>query len=177
MTDPDARFRTALAHVLRWEGGFIDHPADPGGATNHGVTLATLGDWRGRPQTRDDVRALTPDEAAAIYRARYWDRCRCAELPEGLDLLVFNGAVNHGPGQSVRMLQQALGVAADGLIGPVTFAAANSADASEAITETAARRMVFYGGLSTFRTFGLGWSRRLMDTVRAGLGLPASLAA
>jgi lysozyme family protein len=171
------RFQTALAHVIKWEGGFVDHPDDPGGATNHGITLATLRAWRGEAVTAQDVRELSRDEAAAIYRARYWDRCRCGEMPAGLDLLVFDGAVNHGPGQSVRMLQQALGVAADGLIGPQTLGAAGRADARAAITETAARRMVFYGGLPTFGTFGLGWSRRLMDTVRAGLGLPASLAA
>lgn len=166
---PSPRFETALAHVLKWEGGYVDHPSDPGGATNHGVTRQTLTNWRGRPQSREDVRALTRDEAAQIYRARYWDRCRCDEIPAGLDLMVFDAAVNHGPGQAVRLLQQGLGVRVDGLIGPVTLAAARGADLTPALIETAARRMAFYGGLSTFRTFGLGWSRRLMDTLAAAL--------
>lgn len=164
-----ARFQICLAHVLKHEGGFVDHVADPGGATNHGITRQTLSDWRGEQATVQDVRDLSVDEAASIYRARYWDRCRCGELPAGIDLLVFDAAVNHGPGQSVRMLQQALRVTADGLIGPQTIGAARTAPVRALVVEIAARRMVFYGGLSTFRTFGLGWSRRLMDTLRAAI--------
>lgn len=172
MTDA---FATALAHVLAHEGGYVDHPDDPGGATNFGITLATLQSWRGRSVTRADVRALTKAEAGDIYRARYWDVCRCDELPEPVAFIVFDAAVNHGVSRAVRLLQEALGVTADGRIGPATLGAARAADTKSLVTEIAARRMVLYGNLAHFRTFGLGWSRRLMGTLAATL--PTSLAA
>lgn len=167
----DARFARALDHVFRWEGGFSDDPADPGGATRFGITRATLAEWRGEAVSVADVRALGRDEAAAIYRARYWDACRCGAMPAGLDLLVFDAAVNQGAGRAVRLLQAALGVARDGVIGPATLGAARSADARAAIVEFAARRMEAYGMLATFPRFGLGWSRRLMDGVAAALAM------
>jgi len=168
-------FEKALAHVLRHEGGYVDHPDDPGGATNFGITLATLQGWRGLGVTKADVKALTRGEAGALYRTRYWDHCRCDELPEPVAFMVFDAAVNHGTTRVARLLQEALGVAADGRIGPVTLGAAQAAEPSALVTEIAARRMVFYASLSHFRTFGLGWSRRLMGTLVAAL--PTSLAA
>ena len=173
VSDPtaDARFARALDHVFRWEGGFSDDPADPGGATRFGITRATLADWRGEAVSVADVRALGRDEAAAIYRARYWDACRCAEMPPGLDLLLFDAAVNQGAGRAVRILQAALRVRQDGEVGPVTQNAARSADPRAVIVEFAARRMQAYGMLATFPRFGLGWSRRLMDGVAAALAM------
>lgn len=168
-------FEKALAHVLRHEGGYVDHPDDPGGATNFGITLATLQGWRGLSVTKADVRALTRGEAGAIYKARYWVQCRCGELPEPVAFIVFDAAVNHGASRAARLLQEALGVGADGRIGPVTLAAANSAEPVALLTEIAARRMVLYANLAHFRTFGLGWSRRLMGTLVGAL--PTSLAA
>lgn len=163
-------FAKALDHVLQWEGGYVDHPDDPGGATNFGITLATLQGWRGRSVTKADVKALTKAEAGEIYKARYWDSCRCDELPEGVGAIVFDAAVNHGAGRAARLLQEALNVTADGQIGPVTLAAARAADARALVCEIAARRMVLYGNLAHFRTFGLGWSRRLMGTVVGAVG-------
>jgi lysozyme family protein len=159
------RFEAALAHVFHWEGGFSDHPSDPGGATHFGITHGTLAAWRGTPVSREDVRALTRDEAGAIYRARYWDACRCDDLPAGVDTMVFDAAVNHGPRQAALFLQRALGVADDGAIGPQTLAAANRQNPAQIVCEIAARRMVFYARLNTFPSFGLGWARRLMSTV------------
>ncbi|GGG90906.1 MAG TPA: hypothetical protein DF715_12060 [Oceanicaulis sp.] len=158
-------FAAALAHVLIHEGGYVDHPDDPGGATNFGITLATLQGWRGRSVTRADVRTLTRGEAAEIYKARYWDQCRCDELPGPVAFIVFDAAVNHGASRAVRLLQEALGVTADSRIGPATLAAARRADPRGLVSEIAARRMVLYGNLAHFRTFGLGWSRRLMGTL------------
>lgn len=159
-------FSQALAHVLKYEGGYSDHPSDPGGATNLGITRAVLGEWLGREASKAEVRALRPETAAAIYRARYWDAARCDELPDGMDLAVFDCAVNQGVGRAARFLQQAAGVTADGKIGPRTLAAVASADAGELLREFMARRMNAYGLLATlFRTFGLGWSRRLMATL------------
>jgi lysozyme family protein len=159
----------ALKTVLKWEGGYVNHPNDPGGATNMGITLKTLAGWRGAPVTAEDVKALTHDEAEAIYKARYWTECKCEAFEFPVALMVFDAAVNHGPGRAARLLQDALGVTADGAIGPVTLGAAQAKDPKVLATEIAARRMVFYGSLRTFETFGLGWSRRLMDVLAAAL--------
>jgi lysozyme family protein len=158
-------FDAALAHVLLFEGGYSDHPLDPGGATNLGITLAVLEASRGKPVSKADVRGLTRAEAAAIYRTRYWEPAHCGALPSGVDFAVFDCAVNQGTGRAARFLQQAANVAADGKIGPVTLAAVSRLPAEALLAEFMARRMLGYGQLRTlFKTFGLGWSRRLMAT-------------
>lgn len=166
-------FQTALAAVLRHEGGFADHPDDPGGATMMGITRATLAEWRGRPVTRDEVRALSRAEAAAIYRARYWDRIRADELPAGLDLAVFDLAVNSGPGRAVRLLQRVLAVPADGLIGPRTLAAARAADSAASIRALCAARRAFLQSLPAHGVFGRGWARRVAAIEARALALAA----
>lgn len=165
-------FDLALAHVLQFEGGYSDHPRDPGGATNLGITIEVLRSYRGQSVTKDDVRALTVAEAARIYRERYWDAASCAALPSGLDLAVFDCAVNQGVGRATRFLQQAARVKVDGRIGPVTLGAVSAAPKEALLTEFMARRMLGYGLLgSLFKTFGLGWSRRLMATQTKALTL------
>lgn len=166
----DANFPSALAHVLHYEGGYSDHPSDPGGATNLGITKAVLEAHRGHAVTKADVRALSQAEAAEIYRARYWNAARCDGLPAGIDLAVFDCAVNQGVGRAARYLQQAAGAAVDGQIGPKTLSAVAAINASELLTEFMARRMNGYGLLAKlFATFGLGWSRRLMATHQVAL--------
>jgi lysozyme family protein len=156
-------FRRCLEHVLIHEGGYSDHPSDPGGATNMGITRAVLESWRGHPVTKADVRALTRDEAATIYAARYWAQVAGDDLPAGIDLAVFDCAVNQGVGRAVRLLQGAAYVVPDGVLGPVTMRAVTSANTRKLLTEFVARRMNAYGSLrDTFKTFGLGWSRRLI---------------
>lgn len=164
-----SQFQPALAHVLKLEGGFIDHASDPGGATNMGITRKTLEAWRGESVTVMDVRELSRDESGSIYRTRYWDAIHGDQLPAGVALFVFDAAVNHGPKQAARFLQRAAGAKDDGWIGPATLEAVGRADPHELLIEMGAQRMVFYAGLPTFDTFGLGWSRRLMDTVAAAL--------
>jgi lysozyme family protein len=165
-------FDGALAHVLQFEGGYSDHPSDPGGATNRGITKAVLETFRGRPVTKEEVRALTRDEAAEIYRRYYWMAAACDQLPEGVDLAVFDCAVNQGVGRAARYLQQAAHVAADGDIGPKTLAAVAATKRGELLTEFMALRMQGYGLLQKlFKVFGLGWSRRLMATHAAALAL------
>ena len=118
-----SRFEHAVGLVLQHEGGFVQHPSDPGGATKFGITRETLARARGRPVSVDDVRR--PDarrRPSPIYRRLYWDAVRADELPPGLDLAVFDLAVNSGPSRAVRMLQAVLGVEADGIVGPVTLA-------------------------------------------------------
>jgi len=167
-----SNFEIALAHVLDFEGGYSDHPSDPGGATNLGITHEVLQAYRGRPVSKQDVRTLTVEEAKAIYRSRYWDAASCGALPRGIDLAVFDCAVNQGVGRAVRLLQQAAHVRADGVIGPITLAAVSKTPGEKLLTEFMARRMNAYGRLQRlFRTFGLGWSRRLMATHREALSL------
>lgn len=160
MTDLDR----CLPFVLEWEGGYSDHPSDPGGATNLGITHAVLAEWRGKPVTKADVKALALPEAAQIYRARYWDKVRGDSLPAGIDLAVFDCAVNQGVGRAIRLLQEAARVKVDGVIGPRTLEAIQSAAPIPLLNEFMARRMNAYGLLvNLFRSFGLGWSRRLMS--------------
>lgn len=158
----DACLRLTLAH----EGGFVDDPRDPGGATNLGITRATLAAWRGRRVTRAEVRALKVSEAKAIYRRLYWDAVRGDDLPSGLDAVMFDHAVNSGPRAAVVTLQKALRVKADGRFGPVTLHALKAAHIRILISEMCRRRRSFLARLKTFRWFGRGWTRRVEDVER-----------
>lgn len=165
------RFDACLSHVLRHEGGYVDHPHDPGGATNMGITHITLADWRGGPVTKDDVRELTRREAAAIYRANYWNRVHGDELPAGLDLAVFDFAVNSGVARAARHLQAAVGVDRDGAIGPVTLAAVARRDAVVLMQALNGRRLDFLRGLDTWQHFGRGWQRRVNEITAAATAM------
>lgn len=160
------RFNRCLAEVLRLEGGFVNDPRDPGGATKFGVTRAVLGEARGHAVTADEVAALTQAEAADIYRQRYWAPVHGGDLPAGLDLMAFDMAVNMGPGTSARLLQTALGVEADGSIGKDTIAAANAHPAADVIRATCDQRRARYRSLAGFAAFGRGWLNRT-DAVEA----------
>lgn len=170
-----SNFAACLKIVLAHEGGFADHPADPGGATNRGITLRTLAEWRGVSPwwalAKDEVRALGRDETRAIYRARYWDVMAGDELPKGLDLAVFDFAVNSGPARAVRHLQALIGVAEDGVVGPVTLGAVAEYEAGTAslIRGLCARRLGFLRTLKIFPVFGTGWTRRVADTEQKAL--------
>lgn len=150
--------------ILGWlaesEGGYVDHPRDPGGATNRGVTQAVYDEWRGGAVKRP-VRYLTDFERDAIYRKLYWNKVRGDDLPSGVDYAVFDSAVNSGVGQSARWLQRAAGVADDGIIGPITLAAVNADDPDTLIMDIITRRMAFLRQLSTWSTFGRGWTERV----------------
>lgn len=162
-------FARALEFVLAHEGGYVDHPRDPGGATNRGITRVTLEQWRGRPVTKAEVRALTRAEAVAIYRAMYWNAVAGDDLPAGLDLAVFDFAVNSGPGRATKTLQSLLEVTADGVIGPVTRAAAHRRETAATIRDLCTARMAFLKSLKTFATFGKGWTARVQAVERAAL--------
>jgi lysozyme family protein len=159
--DDGARFRRCLAEVLKHEGGWADHPADPGGATMKGVTLKTYSAWLGRPATKAELKAIPDTHLQAIYEAQYWRAAGCHLLPPGLDLMVFDMAVNSGPARAVRTLQEALGVAADGAFGPITKTAVEAADLPSLLARYSTAREAFYRGLKTFATFGKGWLSRL----------------
>lgn len=176
----DTRFQACLAHVLRHEGGYVDHPADPGGATNMGITHKTLARWRQVSPwwnlPKEAVRTLTHGEAGLIYRAQYWTACRADDLPAGIDLAVFDYAVNSGPDRAIRALQAELGVAVDGRVGPLTVGAAQGANARSVIEAVCDRRLGFLKALKTFPTFGRGWTSRVAAVRAASLAAaPATL--
>jgi lysozyme family protein len=151
----------ALAHVLKHEGGYVNHPADPGGMTNLGVTKRVWEEWTGKRVSEADMRALTPELVAPMYKKKYWDVVRGDDLPTGVDLCVFDAAVNAGAGRASKFLQQAVGVTADGQIGPKTISAVTAKPADEIIEAFCALREAHYKSLNTFETFGRGWMRRL----------------
>lgn len=144
------------------EGGYVDHPADPGGATNHGITHKVLARWRGKPVGKQDVRDLTLAEAGQIMKVNYWDVIQGDKLPAGLDYALFDYAVNSGPARAVKDLQRELGVKVDGLVGLETLAAIEGKSVVKLIEALCERRFAFVKGLKTFSTFGKGWSRRIM---------------
>jgi len=153
-------FRDCLELVLKHEGGYVDHPKDPGGRTNLGVTQRVWEDWVGHEVDEKAMRALTPAIVAPMYEMKYWRTSYCEKLPRGLDLLVFSMAVNAGSGRSVKLLQDAIGVVADGVIGPRTMARINEANVETLIDNFSEARRQFYRGLKTFPVFGRGWLSR-----------------
>ena len=160
------RYSQCISLVLSHEGGYVNHPADPGGATMKGVTQKTYDGWRdkqGKP--RQSVRLIADDEIQAIYRRDYWDAIKGDELPPGIDYAVFDFAVNSGINRASRYLQDVARVASDGKIGPATLAAVKAMDAREVINRLCDARMAFLRRLDTFPTFGRGWTARV-DEVR-----------
>lgn len=155
-------FEKCLNEVLKHEGGYVDHPSDPGGATNRGVTKKAWEDYVGHEVTKDDIKALTVEQVTPFYRKRYWNVCKCDWLNAGLDYVVFDIAVNSGTGRAAKFLQSAVGVGADGSIGPATLNALASSTLSttELINIICDRRQKFLESLSTFPTFGKGWTPR-----------------
>lgn len=161
-----ARFDRCMSAVLAFEGGFSEDPRDPGGETKFGITRGTLGHWLGRPASVDDVRTLAPEVAADIYRHQYWSVTGCDQLPAGVDLIVFDSAVNQGTTIAGRLLQQACGVSVDGIVGPRTIAAAKAKPPMQLILSISAYRNERYLGTANFDHFGKGWLRRL-DSITA----------
>lgn len=160
----ESRFDRALPLILQHEGGFVNHPDDPGGATNFGVTQATYNNWRrGQGQEQRSVRQITEAEVRAIYRAGFWDAIRADSLPSGVAYCVFDAAVNSGPGRAVRWLQAEIGARQDGIIGPETLARTAEAEPVALVNGYCDRRLRFMQGLRHWPTFGRGWSRRVAE--------------
>ena len=150
----------ALKQVLKYEGGYVDHPKDPGGPTNKGVTQAVYDNWRkSQNLSIQSVRAIADSEVAAIYKNLYWDRVSGDLLPSGVDFAVFDFAVNSGVSRAAKTLQAVVGVTQDGVIGPATIQATKTYVAMS-ITN---RRLAFMQSLSIWSTFGKGWSARIAD--------------
>lgn len=167
-------FDEALKRVLVHEGGYVNHPKDPGGATNKGVTQRVYDGYRARMKLpRQSVRSIKDVEVADIYRVQYWDAIRGDDLPRGIDYCTFDAAVNSGVAQGAKWLQRALGVKADGAVGEATLEAARKAIAPAVINKACDLRMTMLRGLETWGTFGTGWSRRVTDVRKVSLDMAA----
>lgn len=161
-------FERALPVILANEGGFVEDPDDPGGATNKGITQQTYVDWlRSTGDDARSVRDITDAEVAAIYASRYWLEAHCDELPWPLALAHFDAAVNHGPRRAMRMLQAVVGTATDGLWGPRTAAAVSAMDPDRLLEELLWERLKVYAETTIHRQasrkFLPGW---ILRTVR-----------
>ena len=173
---PSPAFVAAMPFILRWEGGFVDHPADPGGRTNKGVTQRVYNAWRARQGLAGrDVKLIDEAEVQAIYESGYWVPPRCDLLTQPLDLVQFDTAVNMGPGRAVRFLQQAVGCGVDGDFGPATERAVTACDGGDAVVKYCNIRESFYRGIVARKpdqgVFLKGWMNRL-NSLRKEAGLP-----
>ena len=157
------KFSEALEVILHHEGGYVNHPKDPGGETNLGVTKRVYEDFGGEKEMKD----LTKEDVEPIYKKNYWDRVKGDDLPEGLDLCIFDFAVNAGPGRAAKFIQRLVNTTVDGGIGPNTLGKINEYVDHYGINQTiesyALMRQNYYESLSNFATFGKGWTRRVSE--------------
>lgn len=146
-------FDKAFEHVLGIEGGYVNDPKDPGGETKYGICK--------RSYPAVDIKALTIEQAKAIYKRDYWDKIKGDDLPFPLNLFMFDAAVNQGVDPAIKMLQAALSVAQDGVIGAQTLKVAIQAKGSDLPAQFMAARAMRYIGTRNFDRFGKGWFKRL----------------
>lgn len=164
-------FDAALKAVLVHEGGFVNNPKDPGGMTNLGCTKAVWEEHCGHPVDEKAMRALTPADVGPLYKRKYWDKVQGDELPSGVDYVVFDAAINSGAGRAAKWLQACVGVEVDGGLGPKSLAAVRAFDAKQLVSDYSKRRLSFLSDLSTWETFGKGWTRRVNEVEVFGLTL------
>ena len=162
-------WKKALQHVLMHEGGFVNHPSDPGGITNLGCTKTVWEEWCGHPVTEKDMRELTPDLVSPLYRTKYWDKVKGDDLPSGVDYIVFDAAINSGPGRAAKWLQECVGTQPDGAIGPMTIKATEAIVKADLINMYCDKRLEFLKALPTWDTLGKGWGRRVEEVRAAAL--------
>lgn len=157
-------FVVCVSRVLSSEGGYGYHPADPGGATNYGITEKTAR----RHGYMGDMRDLPREKAIQMYKDDYWLPTKCDQMPQAVAFQYFDACVNHGPGRAAKMLQKALGLPEDGIVGPKTLNAANNCHEGQFIAQFNSIRIRFYTGLNTFPSFGKGWMNRVSDNLAWG---------
>lgn len=159
-----SKFDDCLEIILKHEGGYVNHPQDPGGETNMGITKRVYEEFGGTKDMKD----LEFDDVAPIYKQNYWDRLRCDDLPEGLDLCIFDFGVNAGTGRAAKKLQMLIGAKQDGALGPKSMRKVkeyvDDKGIEEVIREYQNLRHRYYRQLKTFKTFGKGWTRRVDET-------------
>jgi lysozyme family protein len=164
-------YTESIRRVLASEGGYVNHPSDPGGPTNFGITIADYRRYMKPDATTADVRAMKIEEAKAIYREKYWRATRCDDLPAGVDYCVFDYAVNSGTGRVPKVLQRILGISVSGRMDEATFAALRKNEARTLVQSICDERLRFLQGLKTWGVFGKGWGRRVGEVRGAALAL------
>jgi lysozyme family protein len=152
-------FQECLELLLKSEGGWVNHPSDPGGETNLGVTKRVWEEYVGHPV--ESLKKLTKDDVAPLYELKYWRPCYCEVLPRGLDFVIFSMGVNAGTGRSIKLLQQSIGCVPDGVIGPKTRELISSSNGTNLIAKFSETRREYYRSLKTFPIFGKGWLSRV----------------
>ena len=165
-------YAEALAAVLVHEGGYVNHPRDPGGATNKGITHRTYAAWLHRKGIgTKNIRDITNSEVEAIYKEQYWDVRRGDDLPSGVDYAVFDFAVNSGPARAGKFLQRIVGASADGQIGNNTLYAVDSVASKVIVARLCDSRLAWLKRLKHWKDFGRGWSRRVKEVRAKGIRL------
>lgn len=169
-----ANFQPSLNLTLKFEGGWVDNIHDPGGATNMGITLNSLASYRNKPVSSADLRLLTRGEAAEIYHQMFWHPLCADDLPAGVDVVLFDYAVNSGHPAAVRTVQALLDCPVDGILGPNTLAALAHGSSTELIRGISDQRLNFLKRLSTFRWFGAGWTTRVRSVETEAMRIATS---
>jgi len=164
-------FEKCLEMLLHHEGGYVNDSRDSGGMTNLGVTKRVYDKWIDRESTEQEMRDLTPEDVAPIYKKNYWDRVKGDLLPSGLDWACFDWAVNSGSGRPAKAVQRAVGATVDGAIGKKTVALVMEKDPEFIIDYVYIVRKAFYEGLDDYKHFGRGWSRRNKETLKQALSM------
>ena len=169
----EKNYQHCLEMILHHEGGYVNHPEDPGGMTNLGVTKRVYEEWVGYAVSEHTMQNLTEEDVAPIYKKNYWDRVKGDDLPEGLNLCVFDFGVNAGTGRAAKYLQTMIGTVVDGGIGPNTLRTLDEhvslVGLQETIEQYQENRQRYYQKLKTFETFGRGWTRRVNETTQSAL--------
>ena len=164
-----SNFDKCLEMLLEHEGGYVNNVNDRGGMTNLGVTRRVYEDWMDRPVTEQEMRDLTPDDVAPIYKKNYWDRVKGDQLPSGVDWCAFDWAVNSGSGRPAKAIQRAVGATQDGAIGNQTLGLVAEKDPKFIIDYVYTVRQAFYESLDDYKHFGRGWSRRNTETLHQAM--------
>ncbi|MDK4564972.1 glycoside hydrolase family 108 protein [Kingella kingae] len=158
-------FDIFIERILSHEGGYVNHPRDPGGETNWGITKATA---QANGYT-GSMRSMSRNDAIAIYRRAYWENSQASQMPAAIAFQYFDACVNHGIQNASKILQRAAKVADDGIIGKQTLAAIKKANQAELVSRFHAERLAFYTHIATFSTFGKGWVRRATQNIQHGV--------
>jgi len=146
-------FDQAFEKLVGHEGGYVDHPADPGGRTKYGISQ--------RSYPNEDIRNMTLERAKDIYRRDFWWAAGCDTVPDAVKFDLFDMAVNSGVRPAIRTLQKAAGVNDDGVIGPITLQAIQSMHPARFVARFNGHRLQFMSSLSTWQSFGRGWANRI----------------
>jgi lysozyme family protein len=165
----------ALRRLLAHEGGYSDHPSDPGGPTKYGITIATFRRWVNPAASTADLKAMSMSQAKGLYRAHYWDALGCDRLPAGLDYAVFDYGVNSGTARAATVVRRIAGIEGAGApLDTATLSALGRGEAAGLIGRLCDERLAFLKNLKTWPVFGRGWARRVSEVREAALAMAAA---